>query len=239
MRISGRAATVAAALALAGCASGAPHAGPGTRSALSSRVLSVAGAPGCSVATGTARQLPAGLVRLSPVPGDPFGVAVTSDGHWSFVSYLSASQGGGDVGVFATTGSASPRLVHRIPVQQGLGMALTPGDRYLLVAQGAGAAVLSVPAAEQGARNAVLGTLSSGGAGHSAFGGAIEVAVSPDGRFAFASLEYSGEIAVFNLQRALASHFRTSGLWGTFPWGSPRSEWPWLRTETGCTRPAK
>ena len=243
MRISGRAATVAAALALAGCTSGAPHAGPGTRSAPSSRVLSSAGAPGCSVATGTARQLPAGLVRLSPVPGDPFGVAVTSDGHWSFVSYLSASQGGGDVGVFATTGSASPRLVHRIPVQQGLGMALTPGDRYLLVAQGAGAAVLSVPAAERGARNAVLGALSSGGAGQTAFGGAIEVAVSPDGRFAFASLEYSGEIAVFNLQRALASHFLTSGLVGNIPMGiapvgmavSPDGDWLYATSEVNRT----
>jgi len=54
------------------------------------------------------------------------------------------------------TGSASPRLVHQIPVQQGLGKAFTPGDRYLLVAQGGGAAVLSAQAAEQSARSAVL-----------------------------------------------------------------------------------
>lgn len=43
----------------------------------------------------------------------------------------------------------------------------------------------------------------------------------PDGRFAFVSLEGSGAIAVFNLQRALASHFRTSGLWGTSRWELP------------------
>ena len=227
------------AVALAGCSGGTPRAGPSAHISPIARAPNAASVLRCSTATAAAPHLAAGLVRLSPVPGDPFGVAVTSDGHWSFVSYLSASQGGGDVGVFATTGSASPRLVHQIPVQQGLGMAFTPGDRYLLVAQGTGAAVLSVPAAEQGARNAVLGTLSSGGAGQSAGGGAIEVAVSPDGRFAFASLEYSGEIAVFNLQRALASHFRTSGLVGNIPMGiapvgmavSPDGDWLYATSE--------
>jgi DNA-binding beta-propeller fold protein YncE len=227
------------ALALAGCSGGAPPAGPAAHASPADTALSAAGVPGCSTATATAPHLAAGLVRLSPVPGDPFGVAVTSDGHWSFVSYLSASGGGGGVGVFAMTGSASPRLVHQIPVQQGLGVAVTPGDGYLLVAQGTGAAVLSVPAAEQGARNAVLGNLSSAGAGHPAFGGAIEVAASPDGRFAFASLEYSGAIAVFNLQRALASHFRTSGLVGYIPMGiapvgmavSPDGDWLYATSE--------
>src|SRR5262249_36554916 len=159
VRLSGRAATVAVALALAACTSGASHAVPGPRPAPPGPVASSDGAPGCSAATGAARRLPAGLVRLSPVPGDPFGVEVTADGRWSFVSSLPAGQGGGDVGVFATSGSASPRLIHQIPVQQGLGMALTPGGRYLLVAEGTGLVVLSTPAAEQGAGNAVLGTL--------------------------------------------------------------------------------
>jgi len=111
--------------------------------------------------------------------------------------------------------------------------------RYLLVAEGAGAVVLSVPATEQGAGNAVLGTVSSGRAGQAAGGGAIEVAVSPDGRFAFASLETSGVIAVFDLQRALASHFRTSGLVGDIPMGlapvgmavSPDGDWLYATSE--------
>jgi hypothetical protein len=239
VRLSGRPATVAVALALAACTSGAPRAVPGPRSAPPGPLAASTGAPGCSVAAGTARQLPAGRVRLSPVPGDPFGVAVTADGRWSFVSYLPAGQGGGEVGVFADSGSASPRLIHQIPVHQGLGLALTPGDRYLLVAEGTGIVVVSVPAAEQGAGNAVLGTLSSGGSGQSAVGGAIEVAVSPDGRFAFVSLETSGEIAVFDLQRALASHFRTSGFVGDVPMGiapvgmavSPNGDWLYATSE--------
>jgi DNA-binding beta-propeller fold protein YncE len=232
------------ALALAGCSGGTPHVGPPAHASPGATAPSAAGVPRCSTATATAPHLAAGLVRLSPVPGEPFGVAVTSDGHWSFVSYLSASGGGGSVGVFAMTGSTSPRLVHQIPVQQGLGMAFTPGDRYLLVAQGTGAAVLSVPAVEQGARNAVLGKLSSAGAGNPAFGSAIEVAASPDGRFAFVSLEYSGAIAVFNLQRALASHFRTSGFVGDIPMGiapvgmaaSPDGDWLYATSEVNRAR---
>jgi hypothetical protein len=65
----------------------------------------------------------------------------------------------------------------------------------------------AVARAEQGQPGSVHGTLTSpGGAG------AVEVAVSPDGRFAFVTLEDSGTMAVFNLQAALASGLRNSGL---------------------------
>jgi DNA-binding beta-propeller fold protein YncE len=194
--------------------------------------------PGCSAATATGKQLPAGLARLSAVPGAPFGVAVTPDGRWSFVSF----QPGG-LGVFADTGSAAPRLVHQVRGVSGLGVTLTPDGRYLLVAAGSGAAVVSVPAAEQGSGNAVLGTLTSSRGGQSA-GGAIEVAVSPDGRFAFVSLEYSAEIAVFNLQRALASHFHASGFVGDVRTGlapvglavSPNGDWLYSTSEVASKK---
>jgi len=48
-------------------------------------------------------------------------------------------------------------------------------------------------------------------------GGAVEVAVSPDDKFAFVSLAYAGEIAVFNLRRALASGLRATGFVGDIP----------------------
>jgi DNA-binding beta-propeller fold protein YncE len=201
--------------------------------------------PGCSTATAAGKQLPAGLAALSAVPGDPFGVVVAADGRWSFVSLIAASQGNGGLGVFADTGSASPRLVHQIPLPGpgGLGMTLTPDGRYLLVATGSGAAVVSVAAAEQGSRNAVLGTLTGTSAGRGA-SGAIEVAVSPDGRFAFVSLEYSADIAVFNLQRALASHFHTSGFVGDVPANiapvglavSPNGDWLYSTSELGSAK---
>ena len=244
MGFSWRPAIAIVTVALTGCSGGVPHAWLSAHTSHAAMARSAAGMPRCSAATAAAAHLAAGLVRLSPVPRDPFGVAVTADGRWAFVSYLSAGQGGGDVGAFAATGTASPRLIRQIPVPQGLGMALTPGDRSLLVAQGAGAAVLGVRAAGQGARNAVLGTLSSGGATNPGAGGAIEAAVSPDGRYAFVSLEYSGAIAVFNLQRALASHFRTSGFVGDIPMGiapvgmavSPDGDWLYATSEVNPAR---
>ena len=97
--------------------------------------------------------------------------------------------------------------------------------------------MISVRAAEQGSGNAVLGTLSSSGGGPA--DGAIEVATSRDGRFAFVSLEDSQKIAVFNLQQALASHFRTTGFVGDVPAGvapvglavSPDGAWLYSTSE--------
>jgi DNA-binding beta-propeller fold protein YncE len=247
VRLSWRLAAVAGVLALAltACTSSPPRAAPAPRPAPASPVAPVA-LPGCSAATTAGKQLPAGLARLSAVPGNPFGVAVTADGRWSFVSLSAGGQGKGGLGVFADTGSASPRLVHQIPVPgaAGLGMVLTPDGRYLLVATGgSGAAVVSVPAAEQGSRNAVLGTLTGTSAGRGA-SGAIEVAVSPDGKFAFVSLEGSADIAVFNLQRALASHFHTSGFVGDVPANiapvglavSPNGDWLYSTSELGSAK---
>jgi DNA-binding beta-propeller fold protein YncE len=230
-------ATAVLALALAACTSSTPRAAPAPRSASASPVVSSVAVPGCSAASAPGRQLPAGLARLSPVPGDPFGVAVTADGRWSFVS-LVPNGSGSALGVFADAGSASPRLIRQIPVSgTGLGVTLTPDGRYLLAANGSGATVVSAQAAEQGSGNAVLGTLSSGGSGPA--GGAIEVATSRDGRFAFVSLEDSGKIAVFNLQQALASHFRTAGFVGDVPAGvapvglavSPNGDWLYSTSE--------
>jgi DNA-binding beta-propeller fold protein YncE len=240
--LSGRFTTAAAvlALALAACTSGAPQ--PAPRSAAASPAVSTVAGPGCSSATGAGRQLPAGLTRLSAVPGNPFGVTVTAGGRWSFVSLL--PQGEGTIGVFDDTGTGSPRLARQIPVGgQPLGVALTPDGRYLLAANGGGATVVSVQAAEQGSKNAVLGTLKSTSAGR-AGAGAIEVAVSADGRFAFVSLEYSDQIAVFDLRRALASHFHSSGFVGDVPTGvapvglavSPDGDWLYSTSELTSMR---
>jgi DNA-binding beta-propeller fold protein YncE len=239
VRLSRRPAIAVAALTLVltACTSGTPRAALGPPSASAGPVVSSVTAPGCSTATAPGRQLPAGLARLSPVPGNPFGVAVTADGRWSFVS-LGPAGGGSAIGVFADTGAAGPRLVRQIPVNgQALGVTLTPDGRYLLAANGSGATVVSVRAAEQGSGNAVLGTLTSSGGGPA--GGAIEVAASRDGRFAFVSLEGSEHIAVFNLQQALASHFGTSGFIGDVPAGiapvglavSPDGNWLYSTSE--------
>jgi DNA-binding beta-propeller fold protein YncE len=109
--------------------------------------------------------------------------------------------------------------VRRLYLQPGagllLGETLTPDGRYLLAATGGGAVVVSVARAEQGRRDAVLGTMSDPGGGD----GAIEVTVSPDGDFAFVTQEDSLRVAVFNLHRALTQGFGPGDLVGTIPVG--------------------
>jgi DNA-binding beta-propeller fold protein YncE len=102
----------------------------------------------------------------------------------------------------------------------------TPDGKYLLAADNAGMAVLSVTRAESGAPGAVLGTLSApggpsggtpGGASGGPQGGAIEVAASPDGRFAFVTLEDSQQAAVFNLGAAVSRGFGPADYVGSIP----------------------
>ena len=141
----------------------------------------------------------------------PFGVAVATDGSWGFASL------GGRVGVFRLAAGRAPALTRTIalPTAGGAGLALSPDGRLLLVADSdTGAVLVSVPAAESGANGAVLGTLSVPGA---RLGGAIEVAVSPDGRYAFVSLEDDDKIAVFNLTTALAHGFGPRAYVGEVP----------------------
>lgn len=137
-------------------------------------------------------------------------MAVTSAGRWSFVSLVDS------VAVLRAGGGAVPSLVRTIgvPASGALGEALTSAGRYLVVAGLSGAEVISVARAEQGRPHATAGTLTAPDAM-----GAIEVALSPGGRYAFVSIEYSHEIAVFSLQRALTRGFGPPDFVGSIPAG--------------------
>jgi DNA-binding beta-propeller fold protein YncE len=180
------------------------------------RVITPSRVPGCTTATAPAPGLAAVPATLESVPGSPFGVVVTADGQWSFVSLTSL----GSAGVFRMADPADPSLVRQVHTGgQPFGEALTPDGRYLLVADGSGVVVISVSRAENGEPGAVLGTLTNSAPAGPAEG-AIEVAVSPDGRFAFASLEDSASIAVYNLEQALTSGFGAADVVGLIPVGS-------------------
>ena len=174
------------------------------------------------------------------VPGNPFGVAVTPDGQWAFVAL------GRSIQVLRTGPSIAPVKVATLPVSLEappklgpgflLGDTLTPDGRYLIVADdGSGAVVISVARAEQGSADAVLGTLSDPHGGV----GAIEVAVSPDGDYAFVTQEDSNRAAVFNLHRALTQGFGGADFVGTIPLGvapvgmavSPGGRWLYATSE--------
>ena len=162
--------------------------------------------PGCVTASPTAPRLAGVHPRFVTLTGMPFAVTVTGNGRWSFVS----TGVGRSIEVLRANLGPAPVLAHRITVPAAVhGEALTPDGHYLLAASGSGAVVIRVGRAEHGRAGSVLGTLTSpGGAG------AVEVALSQDGRFAFVTLQGSGTLAVFNLAAALASGLRDSGFVG-------------------------
>ncbi len=202
-------------------------------------VTAVAGAPACSTATAPAPQLAGVPTALESVPGTPFGVVVTADGRWSFAALPDL----GSVGVFRVGRPALPSLVRQVSTTMPpFGEVLTHDGRYLLAADGAdGAVVLSTGRAERNEARAQAGILGSG-----APDGAIEVAVSPDDRFAFVSLEDSASIAVYNLRQALTRGFGPADLVGMVPAGtapvglavSPGGRWLYATSEIAGGGPA-
>jgi DNA-binding beta-propeller fold protein YncE len=215
-------------LLTAGCstaASTAPSGGTGSSAAGAVGTGAVSRRePACTTATQPAPSLSAGVTAMTnavpadspagtPAEGEPFGVAVTSGGRWGFASL------GAALGVLRLFADRPARLVHWINLPEFTsGAALTPDGRYLLLAAGAGAVVVSVSAAERGSQQAVLGELSAPRPGGPIAQSAIEVAVSVDGRYAFVSLEYADQVAVFDLAAAVADGFgRKDGYVGAIP----------------------
>jgi DNA-binding beta-propeller fold protein YncE len=94
-----------------------------------------------------------------------------------------------------------PRFIRTVPLPTANGEALTPDQKHLLVAGNGGVNVFSVSDLKQGLPG-WLGQLKSPNGSD-----AIEVVPSPNGRFAFATLKHSGQVAVFNLHQALTRGF--------------------------------
>jgi len=205
---------------LCGCGTPAPGA-PG---------FQMRGGSVCDTAVAAARVL-SGVSRAAvPVPGNPFAVVASADGRWSFVTLNSAVE-------VLSNRSPAPAANRQVSVPgTPQGEQLTHDDRYLLVADGSGAVVIDVARAERGAAGAVVGMLSS-----PAGRGAAEVALSPDDRFAFVTLEISGSLAVFDLHKALTSGFGASDFVGMVPIGiapvglavSPDGHWIYVTSQTG------
>jgi DNA-binding beta-propeller fold protein YncE len=178
-------------------------------------------APGCTTATASAPGLKTVRTSYLHVGGSPYAVVVTPDGRWAFASL------GDSVAVLRTSPTLS--LVHTIalavPPASAQDEVLTSDGRYLLVAADYGAVVINVARAERGAPDAVLGTLSAPVTGQSPtqitnMNSATQAAVTPDGQYAFVTLEYANVAAVFDLGRALAHGFTASDFVGDIPLGT-------------------
>ncbi len=156
-------------------------------------------------------------VSFEHVPGQPFGVAVTPDDRVAFVDLS-----GGRVLVYSL-GHGAPTLIRGITVPgQAVGASLTRDGRLLLIADGQGAAVLSVARAERGAAHPVLGTLRPPPTVRLRAAGAIEITSSADGRYVFVSLEYGnpgGAIAVYDLGNGRAPKLGAAGYVGSITLG--------------------
>jgi DNA-binding beta-propeller fold protein YncE len=181
--------------------------------------------PGCSSTAAPAKQLSKVTSSADKLGGNPFSATVTPDGRFTFVTL------GNSLAVLSNGRSLAPALVHTIALPGAdKGAAITPDGKYLLLASGSGAKVISVADAEQGSA-VVVGTLASP---HGR--GAVQVALTPKGKFAFVTLQSSGGMAVFNLKQALASNFAQSGFIGIVPTGvepvgvteSPSGNWLYM-----------
>jgi serine/threonine protein kinase/DNA-binding beta-propeller fold protein YncE len=160
--------------------------------------------PGCSTQVAKAAQLKHLSRHMISTGGQPFDVA-TRPG-FAFVTIFSG------VAVLDTS-QPVPRLMWTAPMSHAQGEALTPDGQYLLVSSGSGLAVFRVSDLERGAASPV-GSLSSPGQKH-----AVEVAVSPDGRYALVTFQDTSNVGVFNLHRALHKGFSPADLVGLIPVG--------------------
>ncbi len=162
--------------------------------------------PGCGTAVPHTQTLSGARSAQVQVGNQPFGVVTTADGKFSFVTLQN------QVAVLSHGSSLAPTLDQVLPAPGATGSEqLTNSGKFLLVAANSGALVLDVANAEQGV-SPIVGTLTS------PFGsGAVEVAVSPDDKFAFVTMEASADLVVFDLQRALADGFTPSDVVGEVP----------------------
>jgi DNA-binding beta-propeller fold protein YncE len=191
-------------------------------------------APGCTTSAATAGQLSGVRTTTTTLGGSPFGVAVTPDGTYSFVSLGDsiAVLRNHDGSLAATPGTPVPAS----GAQKTL--AITGNGQYLLAAADSGAYVISVARAEAGdGSGAVLGML-AGPAGNPS----NEVLASADGKLAFITFQNHGDVAVFNLQQAIAGGFGHAGYLGLVQLGagsqpqamaeSPNGHWLYVTGES-------
>ncbi|HEX9030469.1 MAG TPA: protein kinase [Streptosporangiaceae bacterium] len=167
------------------------------------QVALTAPGPGTVAASGKPIAISASLTTL--IDKNPFGVAASPDGKFVFVatdSYLE---------VFSAKPNGklqydSHYQVAPNPNQPATAVTLTSNGRYLLVAAGNGAVVLDAGLAESGAQSAQVGSLTVPGiTGHGGYGRAVDVAITPDDKFAFVALQFASQVGVFSLGDAAST----------------------------------
>jgi DNA-binding beta-propeller fold protein YncE len=195
----------------------------------------------CGEAAVAGRSLRLAPLHILKLPGTPDGIATTPDGRTSFVALQS---GPPRIAVIDNT-RFGERLLRTLAVPvYASGLKVTPDGRYVLGAAGRGAVVLDVAAAVSGAGGELLGSLAAPASRAGAGPGAAELAVSPDSRYIFLTLEGAGMVAVFDLDAAIRSGFASQGFLGAIPVGagalgiavSPDGHWLYEVSESAQDR---
>ena len=166
--------------------------------------------PACTTSTAHLKPLPNVSLHTVFIGGNPFAVQESPDGKYTFATV------GNGIALLQNNGAGSAPTFVRTVAAKGAdkGLTLTPDGHYLLAAGNDDIIVISVQQAEQGAANPVVGVLDSPSGS-----GAVGVAASPDGKFAFLTLQNTTHMAVFNLARALSGGFNDGDFVGFVPLG--------------------
>ena len=178
----------------------------GAKTTGSAQVVSVK-PPGCTTQTAKGAQLKHVGSHLVATGGNPFDVETVPG--FAFVSGA-----GSGLAVMNTQNSVPARMWDSAPLDHAQGEALTPNGHFLVVTGGSGITVFRVSDLEQGAGANKVGSLVSPGQMH-----AEDVAITPDGNFAFVTFQNSASVGVFDLQRALSSGFGPGDVVGHIPVG--------------------
>jgi len=175
--------------------------------------------PGLSTGTAAAQNLRVPNQFVTTSGGNPFGVAASANGKFVFaVTATSVDVLGAGPGLTLTP-KYSYGLAGTAPNAPATGATLTHNGRYLLVAVGNGIDVMNVASMEAGAGSAAVGTLAVPNL--SGYGRGVQVAVTPNGHYAFVALQFKvSSVAMFDLRKALRSGFSTSGYIGALNVGA-------------------
>jgi serine/threonine protein kinase/DNA-binding beta-propeller fold protein YncE len=165
--------------------------GSGGTASTGSGQLAALTLPGCTTQVAKARELNSVGTRMVATGTEAFDVAVTNGRALVSGSGLTVLD----------LAKPTPVKLGTYPLSHSQGEALTPDHQHLLVTGGDGLAVFLVSQLEHGAAPPV-GTLSSPGEKH-----AVEVVVTPDGKFAFVTYQNSAHVGVFNLDKAFSQGF--------------------------------
>ena len=138
----------------------------------------------------------AGLQKMFALPGSPFASVATHSGHWIFVSLQSSDVHDNGIAVLRQEGP-SIKVAQIIPLPgTPAGLALTSDEQLLIVADGTGVAVLDTARTEAGTSDALLPLISDG-----PNPGTVEVEVSRDNQYIFATDEIGQALSVIDLQQ--------------------------------------